>query len=87
MTGVANRDPKVFPQAGTFDGRRHPNNHLTFHLGVHYCMGQNLARFILRTMLATLARELPTLQFAGDRRELEAEAYGGRYSKPLLLTA
>ena len=87
MTAVANRDPKVFQEPNTFDGRRNPNTHLTFHLGVHYCMGQNLARFILRTMLTTLARELPTLQFAGDRHELEAEAYGGRYSRPLLLTA
>ena len=87
MTAVANRDPKVFQEPNTFDGRRNPNTHLTFHLGVHYCMGQNLARFILRTMLTTLARELPTLQFAGDRHEFEAEAYGGRYSRPLLLAA
>jgi cytochrome P450 len=87
MGGVANRDPKLFERPNTFNARRNPNPHLTFHIGVHYCMGQNLARFILRTMLATLARELPTLQFAGDRRELEAEAYGGRYSKPLLLSA
>jgi cytochrome P450 len=87
LSGVANRDPKVFENPDTFDLRRNPNPHLTFHIGVHYCMGQNLARYVLRTMLATLARELPTLQFAGDRKALEAEAYGGRYSKSLLLTA
>jgi cytochrome P450 len=87
VSGVANRDPKVFERPEVFDARRDPNPHLTFHIGVHYCMGQNLARYTLRTMLATLARELPTLDFAGDRRELEAEAYGGRYSKPLRLTA
>jgi cytochrome P450 len=87
LSGVANRDPKVFENPDVFDLRRHPNPHLTFHIGVHYCMGQNLARYVLRTMLATLARELPTLQFAGDRKELEAEAHGGRYSKSLLLTA
>jgi cytochrome P450 len=50
-------------------------------------MGQNLARYTLRTMLATLARELPTLTFAGDREELEREGRGGRYGKPLRLTA
>jgi cytochrome P450 len=87
ISGVANRDPKVFERPDEFDSRRDPNPHLTFHIGVHYCMGQNLARYTLRTMLATLARELPTLAFAGDRRELEAEAFGGRYSKPLLMTA
>jgi cytochrome P450 len=88
MGGVANRDPKVFEHPDTFDLRRSPNPHLTFHIGVHFCMGQNLARYILRTLLATLARELPTLQLAGDRRELEAEAYGGRrYPRALLLTA
>jgi cytochrome P450 len=87
LSGVANRDPKVFENPDVFDARRHPNPHLTFHIGVHYCMGQNLARYVLRTMLATLARELPTLQYAGDRKKLEAEAHGGRYSKSLLLTA
>jgi cytochrome P450 len=87
ITGVANRDPRMFDHPNVFDARRDPNPHLTFHIGVHYCMGQNLARFTLRTMLATLAREVPTLDFAGDRRELRAEAYGGRYAKPLLLTA
>jgi cytochrome P450 len=87
LSGVANRDPKVFENPDVFDCRRNPNPHLTFHIGVHYCMGQNLARYTLRTMLATLARELPALNFAGDRGELEAEAFGGRYSKPLLLNA
>ena len=87
LSGVANRDPKVFERPDDFNLRRDPNPHLTFHIGVHYCMGQNLARYTLRTMLATLARELPTLRFAGDRRELEAEAYGGRFAKRLLLTA
>jgi cytochrome P450 len=87
MLGVANRDPKVFENPDVFDCRRNPNPHLTFHIGVHYCMGQNLARYTLRTMLATLARELPTLNFAGDREELEREGRGGRYGKPLRLTA
>jgi cytochrome P450 len=87
MGGIGNRDPKVFENPDVFDARRTHNPHLTFHIGVHYCMGQNLARFILRTMLATLARELPTLRFAGAQRELEAEGFGGRYPRALLLTA
>jgi cytochrome P450 len=87
MGGVANRDPKVYERPDTFDLRRNPNPQLTFSIGVHYCMGQNLARYILRTTLATLARELPTLRFAGDPRELERDGYGGRYPKALLLAA
>jgi cytochrome P450 len=87
IQGIANRDPKVFERPDVFDARRNPNPHLTFHIGVHYCMGQNLARCILRTTLATLARELPTLQFAGDRGDLGTEGFGGRTPKALPLTA
>jgi cytochrome P450 len=78
IQGIANRDPKVFERAEQFDQRREPNPHLTFHIGVHYCMGQNLARFILRTLLATLARELPTLAFAGDPEAIEMRGFGVR---------
>jgi len=87
LTSVANRDPKVFENPYVFDHLRSPNPHLTFHIGVHYCMGQNLARFILRTMLSTLVRELPTLQFAGDLGAFRKDAAGGRFPGPLHLTA
>jgi cytochrome P450 len=49
-------------------------------------MGQNLARYILRSLLATLARELPTLAFAGDPRTIEMRGFGVRNPTALPLT-
>lgn len=86
VQGVANRDPKMFTDPDQFDQTRTPNPHLTFHIGVHYCMGQNLARFILRTMLATLARELPTLSLARDPAEVGMRGFGVRNPTALPLT-
>ena len=38
----ANRDEDVFPDADSFDVRRHPNDHLAFGIGEHFCLGASL---------------------------------------------
>lgn len=78
IQGLANRDPRVFERPNVFDQTRATNPHLTFHIGVHYCMGQNLARFILRSLLTTLARELPTLHLAAPIDTVEMRGFGVR---------
>ncbi|MEU7837910.1 MULTISPECIES: cytochrome P450 [unclassified Nonomuraea] len=57
----ANRDEKVFPDAGTLDLERADNPHLAFGAGMHYCLGAQLARVELRVLLEELVRRLPTL--------------------------
>lgn len=49
---AANFDPVKFPQARTFDLRRHPNKHIALGHGVHFCLGAPLAR-----MESTIALE------------------------------
>jgi cytochrome P450 len=59
---AANHDPEVFDAPHRFDIRRHPNPHLAFGLGVHYCIGAPLARIELAAALRGLVRRFPRLE-------------------------
>lgn len=60
--GSANRDPRVFAAADTFDVARKPNPHLGFGQGVHYCLGANLARLELRVLFEELLTRFTDVQ-------------------------
>jgi cytochrome P450 len=62
LYGSANRDAEVFPHADTLDITRADNPHISFSLGIHFCLGAPLARFELQIALATLMRRLPTMR-------------------------
>jgi cytochrome P450 len=70
---AANHDPREFPDPDRFDIDRHPNNHLAFGHGVHFCLGANLARLETRTALTVLVQRNPGLRLAVDRSALEVE--------------
>lgn len=59
-----NRDPEKFVQADQIVLGRDPNPHLTFGLGIHYCLGAPLARLELAQSLRALCRTLPDLHLA-----------------------
>jgi cytochrome P450 len=40
----ANRDEEIFPDPFSFRVDRQPNEHYAFGIGVHFCLGANLAR-------------------------------------------
>jgi cytochrome P450 family 142 subfamily A polypeptide 1 len=56
----------VFDDPDRFDVRRHPNPHLAFGFGPHFCLGAALARLELKVMFSELLRRLPDLHLAGD---------------------
>jgi cytochrome P450 len=64
----ANRDPDVFPDPDRLDLARHPNPHLGFGLGVHYCLGAPLARIELAESCRALLRRAPHLALAAEPR-------------------
>lgn len=65
----ANRDAEVFPEPDRFDITRSPNDHVSFGHGPHFCLGAQLARLQLRSMLRRLIERLPGLApVPGGRR-------------------
>lgn len=71
LFGSANRDPEKFDRPDTVDITRADNPHISFSLGIHYCLGAPLARMELQTSLRTLMRRLPdiTLEYAPQFRD------------------
>jgi cholest-4-en-3-one 26-monooxygenase len=57
----ANRDEAVFDEPFRFDVTRHPNHHLAFGSGTHFCVGANLARFELRVLFEELTKRITDL--------------------------
>ncbi|QLL07588.1 cytochrome P450 [Mycobacterium vicinigordonae] len=81
----ANFDDAVFADPDEFDIRRNPNNHLAFGFGTHFCLGNQLARVELTTMVGTVLRRLPDLALA-DGAELplrQANFVSGLESMPV----
>ncbi len=62
----ANRDPKVFAEPDTFDVSRHPNPHLAFGFGTHFCLGGPLARMQARMAVEELFARFPNMTLATD---------------------
>ena len=60
MYASANRDPRHFDDPETYDLARHPNNHIAFGFGTHFCLGAALARLEIQVfferLLARVAR-------------------------------
>ncbi|MDZ7728138.1 MAG: cytochrome P450 [Dehalococcoidia bacterium] len=85
----ANRDEEVFDEPYTFDIGREPNNHFAFGgFGEHFCLGANLARWEMRTMLRELIPLLPRLELAGEPQRLLGQLHvGGIKHLPVRLRA
>jgi len=66
VIGAANRDPAQFPDSDRFDVTRHPNRHLAFGLGIHFCLGAPLARAEARIGFTRLLEKLPTLRLVNE---------------------
>lgn len=82
----ANRDEEVFPNADTFDIGRTPNEHLSFGIGEHFCLGANLARLEIRVLFEELLRRLPDMELAGPVRKLRSNFINGYKSLPVRFT-
>jgi cytochrome P450 PksS len=64
MIGAANMDPAANPQPERLDLQRHPNRHLSFGTGIHFCLGHQLARIEGKCALQALFTRWPKLELA-----------------------
>jgi len=60
--GSANRDPQEFPNPDEFRLDRDLRNHVSFGMGIHYCLGAPLARAEARISLNAFLDRFPVLK-------------------------
>ena len=66
MLGAANRDPEQFPDPDRLDICRHPNRHVAFGFGIHYCLGGPLARIEGQIAINSFIQRMPQVQIASE---------------------
>ncbi len=64
---AANRDPVVFKDADKFIIDRAANRHVAFGLGIHRCVGSNLARLELRVAIEEFIKRYPSFEVANKK--------------------
>ena len=66
VLGAANLDEDHWPDAGRFDIARRPVGHLALGVGIHNCVGQNVARAEGEAVLAALAAKVDAIELTGE---------------------
>jgi cholest-4-en-3-one 26-monooxygenase len=64
MFESANFDESVFGDPEEFRIDRNPNSHLAFGFGTHFCLGNQLARLELTTMVTKVLQRMPDMRLA-----------------------
>ncbi len=80
---AANRDEEAFPSPDAFDVGRTPNDHLSFGIGEHFCLGASLARLELRVFFEELLRRYPHVEQSGNVRRLRSNFINGYKELPV----
>jgi cytochrome P450 len=75
---AANRDPNFFEDADGFVIDREANRHAAFGLGIHRCIGSNLARLELRIAVEEFVKRFPRFELVGETRWSVGQIRGPR---------
>ena len=62
---AANRDPAMFPDADKVIIDRKENRHAAFGLGIHRCVGSNLARMEMTVAVEEFLKRIPEFELDG----------------------
>ena len=63
---AANRDPRRWDNADSFDIKRRATGHMTFGTGIHGCVGQAVARLESEAIFGALARRVASFELTGE---------------------
>ena len=83
----ANRDEAVFRDPGRFEIGRHPNPHLVFGHGPHFCLGSHLARTQMRALFDEVLSRTSMLALAGQPSYLRSNFQRGVKRLPIAWAA
>ena len=75
---AANRDPELFERADEVVIDRLENRHAAFGLGIHRCLGSNLARLEMNVAVAEFLSRFPEFELAGPVRWSVGQIRGPR---------
>jgi cytochrome P450 len=83
VLGAANRDPERFAHADDLDVARHPNPHLAFGQGPHFCLGAALSRREAQIAVPALLEHVRDLRLAAAPHWRPTAVLRGLESLPL----
>ena len=82
----ANRDEEMFDAPQTFDIHRDRNPHLSFGMGIHFCLGAHLARLEGRVFFDELLNTFTGIDLAGEPVRIRSNLNNGLKRLPIRLT-
>ena len=81
----ANRDEAVFAEPQVFDIRRTPNAHLSFGIGLHFCLGAHVARLQARVFFEELLSGFSTIELSDTPTKVRSNLTNGYRRLPVRL--
>lgn len=82
---AANRDPRRWENADSYDITRRTSGHVGYGSGIHMCVGQLVARLEGEVMMATLARKVKSIEITGEVKRRYNNTLRGLESLPVTI--
>jgi cytochrome P450 len=82
---AANRDPRRWENADSYDITRRTSGHVGYGSGIHMCVGQLVARLEGEIMMAALARKVKSIEISGEVKRRYNNTLRGLESLPVTI--